>query len=123
MFDPALPLFTRALSLFHGWLPMLLVWLLFRLGYDKQALTGWTFMVGGLVLVCYFFTPAAGSHLANPNIPININHLYGFDDRQPQYWINQNLYVILWFGVLWLAAFFSTHLILCKIFASKTQLR
>jgi len=123
MFDPALPLFTRALSLFHGWLPILLVWLLFRLGYDKQALTGWTFMVGGLVLVCYFFTPAAGSHLANPNIPININHLYGFDNRQPQYWINQNLYVILWFGVLWLAAFFPTHLILCKIFASKTQPR
>ena len=123
MFDPALPLFTRALSLFHGWLPMLLVWLLFCLGYDKQALTGWTFMAGGLVLVCYFFTPAAGSHLANPNIPININHLYGFDNRQPQYWINQNLYVILWFGVLWLAAFFPTHLILCKIFASKTQPR
>ena len=117
MFDPALPLFTRALSLFHGWLPMLLVWLLFRLGYDKWALISWTVMAGGLVLICYFFTPPAGARLANPNIPININYLYGFNDRQPQHWLNQNLYVILWFGVLWLAAFLPTHLTLRKTFA------
>ena len=39
MFDHQLPLFTRGLSLFHGWLPILLVWLLFRLGYDRRALT------------------------------------------------------------------------------------
>src|ERR1700675_805359 len=29
MFDPRIGLFTRGLSLFHGWLPLLLVWLLF----------------------------------------------------------------------------------------------
>ncbi|HSY74766.1 MAG TPA: hypothetical protein VK810_04790, partial [Dongiaceae bacterium] len=61
MFDNKLPLFTRGLSLFHGWLPLLLVWLLFRLGYDKRALLAWTVVAAGLVFVCYFFTPAAGS--------------------------------------------------------------
>jgi len=35
MFDSHLPLFTRGLSLFHGWLPLLLVWLLFRLVMTK----------------------------------------------------------------------------------------
>ena len=84
MFDRQLPLFTRGLSLFHGWLPLLLVWLLFRLGYDKRALFAWTGLAAGLVLVCYFFTPPAGAHLANPNLPININYLYGFNDQQPQ---------------------------------------
>ncbi len=39
MFDRQLAVFTRGLSLFHGWLPFLLVWLLVRLGYDKRALT------------------------------------------------------------------------------------
>ena len=116
MFDPHLPLFTRGLSLFHGWLPLLLVWLLFRLGYDKRALPVWTALAATLCIVCYFFTPAAGSHLANPNLPININYLYGFNDQQPQHWVNQNLYVILWLGVLWLAAFLPTHLALRKIF-------
>src|SRR6202142_866205 len=35
MFDRHLPLFTRGLSLFHGWLPLLLVWLLFPLASDN----------------------------------------------------------------------------------------
>jgi hypothetical protein len=117
MFDPKLPLFTRGLSLFHGWLPLLLVWLLFRLGYDKRALSAWTALAAGLMLVCYFFTPLAGAHPANPNIPININYVYGFNDQQPQHWVNQNLYVILWLGALWLAAFLPTHLILQNVFA------
>src|SRR6266849_7090050 len=72
MFEHRLPLFTRALSLFHGWLPLLLVWLLVRLGYDKRAWSAWTVLATGLVLVCYFFPPPAGAHLANPNIPINL---------------------------------------------------
>ena len=105
MFDPHLPLFTRGLSLFHGWLPVLLVWLIFRLGYDQRALAAWTALAAGLVLACYFFTPAPRAHLSDPNLPVNLNYIYGFSDRHPQTWMNQNLYVILWFGVLWLAAF------------------
>ena len=54
MFDRQLPLFTRGLSLFHGWLPLLLVWLLFRLGYDKRALFAWTGLAAGLVLSATF---------------------------------------------------------------------
>ncbi len=118
MFDHRISLFTRSLSLFHGWLPLLLVWLLFRLGYDKRALPAWTILAATLGFVCYFFTPPAGAHLANANVPININYLYGFNDRQPQHWINQNLYVILWLGVLWFVAFLPTHLALRKIFAA-----
>jgi len=119
MFDSHLPLFTRGLSLFHGWLPLLLVWLLFRLGYDKRALPAWTVLAALLGFVCYFFTPPAGAHLANANIPININYLYGFNDLQPQHWVNQNLYVILWLGALWFVAFLPTHLALRKIFAAR----
>lgn len=118
MFDSKISLFTRGLSLFHGWLPLLLVWLLFRVGYDKRALPRWTALATVLVLVCYFFTPPAGAHPANPNLPININHIYGFNEQQPQMWINQNLYVIGWIGVLWLVAFLPTHLALRKFFGA-----
>jgi hypothetical protein len=120
MFDDKIPLFTRGLSLFHGWLPLLLVWLLFRLGYDKRALSAWTVVAAGLVFACYFFTPPAGAHPANPNTPINVNYLYGFNDRQPQHWANQNLYVVLWISVLWLAAFLPAHLALRKFFVAPT---
>jgi hypothetical protein len=38
LFDPALPLEVRALSLFHFVLPVVLVWALARRGYDQRAL-------------------------------------------------------------------------------------
>lgn len=117
MFDSQLPLFTRALSLFHGWLPLLLIWLLTRLGYDRRALVAWSGLAIGLVLVCYLFTPPAGAHLDDPNRPINLNYVYGFNDKQPQTWVNQNLYVVLWLGALWLVAYLPTHLFLRRIFA------
>ncbi len=116
MFDPRIPLFIRGLSLFHGWLPLLLVWLLFRLGYDQRALFAWTGLAAGLLFVCYFFTPPAGAHLANPNTPINLNCVYGFNDQQPQGWVNQNIYVLLWFGALCLGAYLPTHHALRRIF-------
>ena len=116
MFDPQLSLFTRGLSLFHAWLPLLLIWLVFRLGYDPRALKAWTILAIVIVFICYRYTPPAGAQLANRNVPININDIYGFNESQPQTWINQNLYVILWLGALWLVAFLPTHLILRKLF-------
>ncbi|MBV5325828.1 MAG: hypothetical protein J0626_11545 [Rhodospirillaceae bacterium] len=38
MYDDALPLFTRFLSLFHFWLPLLLLYLVWRFGYDRRAI-------------------------------------------------------------------------------------
>ena len=37
MFDPKIPRFVRALSLFHVWMPALLLWMVARLGYDRRA--------------------------------------------------------------------------------------
>jgi hypothetical protein len=122
MFDSNLPLFTRGLSLFHGWLPLLLIWLLRRLGYDKRAFLAWGCLATALILICYLFTPPAGAGLANPNTPVNINNLYGFDDQRPQHWMNQNVYVAMWIGVLWLLVFLPTHLVLSKVFAAPRQL-
>jgi len=122
MFDQKLAWFTRALSLFHGWLPVLLLWLLVRLGYNRRALSSWTFLAAGLMLVCYLFTPPAGASPADHNIPVNINCIYGFNDQRPQTSVNQNLYVILWFGTLWSFAFLPTHLVLRNIFAASPRL-
>lgn len=122
MFDSRISLFTRGLSLFHGWLPFLLIWLLRRVGYDKRALFAWGTFATALVLVCYFFTPPAGAHLVDPNIPININNIYGFNDQHPQSWINQNIYIILWITALWLLVFVPTHFLLRKIFGARETL-
>ena len=43
MFDPALPLWLRALSLFHLWSVPLLIWMVRRLGHDRR---GWILETG-----------------------------------------------------------------------------
>jgi hypothetical protein len=87
MFDPKLPLFTRILSLFHGWLPFLLLYLVRRLGYNRRAFASWVGIAWCLMLVCYFWMPPPGTVLANPNQPVNIDYIFGLSDKTPQTWM------------------------------------
>ncbi|HSH94928.1 MAG TPA: hypothetical protein VK968_12335, partial [Roseimicrobium sp.] len=115
MFDPGLPLLSRALSLFHGWFPVLLIWLLLRVGYHTLALPVWSCIAAMLLLAGYLFAPPAGAVLADPNSALNLNYAYGFNDRQPQILFNPHLYVFLWYGALWFLAFLPAHLVLRKL--------
>lgn len=116
MFDGDRSLFLRGLSLFHGWLPFLLIFMVWKLGYDRRALGVWTITAWSLVLICYFFMPAPGAELANPLAPTNINYVYGFSDTNAQSWIPQNLYVLTWMAALLTIAFIPTHFTLKKLF-------
>src|ERR1043166_1065814 len=49
MFKHENSLFLRALSLFHGWLPFVLAWLVWQLGYDKRGFPAWTVLAWVLV--------------------------------------------------------------------------
>ena len=57
MFNHDNPLFLRGLSLYHGWLPFLLVYLVRAFGYDSRALLAWILVAWLLWLVCFFFMP------------------------------------------------------------------
>ena len=57
MFKVDHSLFLRGLSLFHGWLPFLLVYLVWRLGYDWRALPAWTVVAWALLLISFFLMP------------------------------------------------------------------
>ncbi len=121
MFDENRSLFLRGLSLFHGWLPFLLFYLVRKLGYDKRALIGWSVICVVLCLIAYFFLPPAGALLANPNIPTNINYVFGMDDKKPQEWVPPMVYLFVWIGVLVAAVFVPTHLVLRRICRSSTE--
>lgn len=56
MFDAQVPALVRALSLFHLWLPALLLWMVFRLGYDARAFPLQTFLTWALLLVSFAAT-------------------------------------------------------------------
>lgn len=116
MFDPGRSLFLRGLSFFHFWLPFLLVFLVRRLGYDRRALLGWTALGWGLCLVAYFFLPPAGTVLANPQIPVNINYVGGFNDAKMQTYAPGPAYLAGWLLVLLGVIYVPTHLLLRKLF-------
>ena len=81
MFDPGIPLFVRALSSFHGWLPFVLVWLLWRLGYDRRAIRWQPLVAVALLLICYFIGPSGP---ALNNEAVNVNYVFGMNDAAPQ---------------------------------------
>lgn len=115
MFDSSRSLFLRGLSLFHGWLPFLLVFIVARLGYDKRALKNWTLLAWALVTICFFFMPPAGAHLANPQTPRNINYVYGFNDDAPQTWMSAHAWFALMFAALPVVFYLPTHAVLKRL--------
>ena len=69
MFDAGLPRYLRALSLFHVFLPVLLLWMVGRLGYAWQALLGQTVLSWMVLPLTYRFV--------DPKL--NVNWVRGHD--------------------------------------------
>ena len=112
MFDSGHSLFLRLLSLFHGWLPFLLVYLVWRTGYDRRGFWSWTVLSSGLLLVCFFFMPPP---TPNPGLtPVNINYVWGPGDTAAQTWVPPYVWLAgLLFG-LPLAAYAPVHFLLAR---------
>jgi hypothetical protein len=118
MFNDALPLFTRFLSFFHFWLPLFLIWLLTRLGYDRRAFWLWSPAAFVLVMVSYFLLPPPPAPPENPGLPVNVNYVFGLSDERPQEWMHPLLYLTGLQVILPLAVFWPSHMLLSKFFPS-----
>ena len=105
MFDSKISLPIRALSLFHIILPPLLVWLLYRFGYDTRALIAQTLLAWIVLPVSYFLTKPSQ----------NVNWVYG-PGGGPQKWMPAPLYLVLLMLAFPLVLYLPTHLVLKKLF-------
>jgi hypothetical protein len=118
MFDSHIPLFVRGLSLFHGWLPLVLLWLPMRLGYDRRAFMAQTAFGVTLLVACYGFAPAPPASLGRPSAAVNINYVYGLNNAHAQ----SSMAPGVWFSLLTtfvvLGLYLPTHLALRKVFAT-----
>lgn len=91
MFKHENSLFLRGLSLFHGWIPFLLIYLVWKLGYDARALVTWTAFAWVLILICFVFMPPPHP---NPGLtPVNINYVWGPSDNVAQTWVHPYVWV------------------------------
>ncbi|HZE26052.1 MAG TPA: hypothetical protein VE083_01640 [Terriglobales bacterium] len=100
MFDPALPPFVRLLGLFHLVTPLLLLWAIWRLGYDKRGWKVQTLACWILVPINYFWRP---EH--------DVNWARGPFFRE-QHVMPGLLYLVGYLVVVPLVVYYPTHLVL-----------
>jgi len=115
MFRDTIPLSARSLSLFHGWLPFLLFWLVSRLGYDRRSFAAWTGLGWAVLLVCYLVLPGPPPPANNRNLPVNVNYVFGLSDTEAQHWMPPTLYLGAMMGTLALAVWWPTHRFLARV--------
>ncbi|HKY28451.1 MAG TPA: hypothetical protein VJM12_10985 [Pyrinomonadaceae bacterium] len=107
MFDAKIPLPIRGLSLFHIFLPPLLVWMVYRLGYDARAFIAQTLLACVVLPLSYF--------LAQPSE--NVNWVRGLQGKT-QTTIPAPLYLILTMIAFPVLIYLPAHFILKNLFAN-----
>jgi hypothetical protein len=100
MFDPAIPLLLRLLSLFHVVVPPLLLWTICRLGYDQRGWKLQTLATFIVVPVNYFWRPA-----------YNVNFARGLFHGD-QHVVPGFMYLTAYLLLVPLLVYFPTHLVL-----------
>jgi hypothetical protein len=112
MFKHENSLFLRGLSLFHGWLPFLLAWLVWQVGYDKRGFWAWTVLAWVVLLICFFLMPPPHP---NPGLtPVNINYVWGPSDNVAQSFVHPYVWLAGMMIGLPLVLFWPVHLILAR---------
>jgi hypothetical protein len=101
MFDQRIPIIVRCLALFHVVVPALLVWMVYRLGYDRRALVAQTLLAWTVLLLCVSFTDPA----------LNINCVFG-PGTQRQTLMPACLYFVILTIYVPLAFYVPIHLLL-----------
>jgi hypothetical protein len=115
MFEEHRSFFLRALSFFHFWLPWLLVYICWKVGYDRRAGITWCVLGAVLLLICYFVMPGPPAPENNKNLPVNINYVWGLDDEKPQPWMDGRLWFCMQLFGLPLLVWMPTHWVLRRL--------
>jgi len=105
MFDRTIPLWIRALSLFHIPMPAVLLWMLHTLGYDPRALLAQTALGWVVFGVTYAVTNPAE----------NINWVFG-PGGEPQRRLPPRVYLGLLLVVFPVIVYLPTHVVLRAVF-------
>ncbi|MBI3045397.1 MAG: membrane-associated protein [Betaproteobacteria bacterium] len=106
MFDPAKPRYLRAISLFHVFLPPLLLWMVSRLGYDSRAWMAQSALAWVVLPLTYW--------LADPKVE-NVNWAFGWGSR-PQTRMPPLAHLGLVMIAFPLVIYLPTHLLLRVLF-------
>ena len=87
MFNPVIPLLTRALSTFHIWLPILLIYSVWRMGYDRRAVWRAEPLCGRGVNCQLPVHRSEAPPTRYPAAAVNVNRVYGIHPADVQHWM------------------------------------
>ncbi|MEW4571413.1 hypothetical protein AB1L88_26360 [Tautonia sp. JC769] len=90
LFDPKDSLFVHGLSLFHGWLPGLLLWLVWGPGYDRRAFPVPVVLTWAILPASSFLAPAPPAPSREPERRGQHqlrNSVHGMSYERPQTWM------------------------------------
>lgn len=104
MFDAQVDLHLRLLSLYHLFIPWILLWLAWRLGYDRRGWWAQTLLAWAILLICYLLT--------DPND--NINWSFGLGES-PQETLPSWLYLMLIMIAYPIVVYLPTHLLMMHL--------
>jgi hypothetical protein len=111
MFDHDIELYIQGLSLFHVWIPAILIWLLYKFGYNKKAL-GWvSFITWVLLPITYLVT--------SPDK--NINWVFGLRGTVQTILPPLAYLVVLTFTIP-MVVYYPMHRLLKKIFVKRQSM-
>lgn len=105
MFEAHRPRWLRALSYFHVVLPPLMLWLVWRLGYDEDAWIAQTLLAWAVLLLAYRFTEPAE----------NVNWVHGWGAGATRR-TSGPVHLAIVMAVFPLGVFLPTHLVLTVLF-------
>jgi hypothetical protein len=119
MFDASGSLLFRMLSLFHGWLPFLLIYLVRSTGYDRRGFWSWTVLSWGVLLICFFVMPPP---TPNPGLtPVNINYVWGLSYTAAQTWMSPTVWLVGLLVGLPLFVFAPAHFLMTRASAAQSR--
>ena len=110
MFDAGTPMFLRLFSLYHVVVPPLLLWGVWKLGYDRRGWKYQTALMLVLVPINYFWRPQ-----------YNVNWVRGLNHEQHA--LPGFIYLLIYFVVVPAAVYWPTHLVLQRWMKDKVRLK
>jgi hypothetical protein len=110
MFDENLTTYSKAVSLFHIWMPYMLLYSLRIVYYNRRALVAQT-LIGCIAILLSFmltkdmFGPAG-----------NLNKVYGLSDKEPQTWMAPWLWLMVVMAYCFLCIYLPMHFLFSRLF-------
>ncbi len=110
MFDATLTTFNKAVSMFHVWMPYMLLYSLRILRYNRTALLVQTLIACIAILLSFLLTKDMFGPAGN------LNKVYGLSDKEPQTWMEPWLWLIVVMAYCFLCIYLPMHFLFAWLF-------